>query len=78
MIILAMLKSILNARKKLEEIYNRTQIKIVKDRVSAYVFLMTSLDFCFEQGSYEDAAENVQKSYKIFHEFGDKLNKRQY
>jgi predicted methyltransferase MtxX (methanogen marker protein 4) len=66
------------ARQKLEEMGNRKQIKIMTDRVSAYIFLINSLDFCFEQGSYEDAAENVQKSYKIFHEFGDKLNKRQY
>ena len=60
------------ARKKLEEIGNRTQIKIIKDRVSAYIFLMNSLDFCFEQGSYEDAAENVLKAYNIFLEFDDK------
>ncbi|MDD3052653.1 MAG: hypothetical protein PHR06_16155 [Candidatus Cloacimonetes bacterium] len=60
------------ARQKLEEISNRTQIKIVKDRVSAYIFLMNSIDFCFEQGSYEDAAENVRKACKIFHEFDDK------
>ena len=33
---------------------------------------MNSLDFCFEQGSYEDAAENVRKACKIFHEFDDK------
>jgi tetratricopeptide (TPR) repeat protein len=60
------------ARRKLEEIGSRTQIKVIKDRVSAYVFLMNSLDFCFEQGSYEDAAENVRKACKIFHEFDDK------
>lgn len=60
------------ARQKLEEIGNRTQIKTIKDRVSAYVFLMNSLDFFFEQGSYEDAAENVRKACKIFHEFDDK------
>ena len=60
------------ARQKLEEIGNRTQIKIIKDRVSAYVFLMNSLDFCFEQESYKDAAENVRKACKIFHEFDDK------
>ncbi len=60
------------AREKLEEISSRTWIKIIKDRVSAYVFLINSLDFCFEQGSYEDAAENVRKACKIFHEFGDK------
>jgi tetratricopeptide (TPR) repeat protein len=60
------------ARQKLEEIGSRTQIKIVKDRVSAYVLLMNSIDFCFEQGSYEDAAENVRKACKIFHEFDDK------
>ena len=60
------------ARQKLEEIGNRTQIKIIKDRVSAYVFLMSSLDFCFEQGSYEDAAENVRKACKIFHKYDDK------
>lgn len=61
-----------SARQKLEEIGNRTQIKIIKDRVSAYVFLINSLDFCFEQGSYEDAAENVRKACKIFYEFDDK------
>lgn len=60
------------ARRKLEEIGNRTQIKIITDRVSAYVFLMNSLDLCFEQGSYEDAAENVLKAYNIFLEFDDK------
>ncbi len=61
------------AREKLKEIRgNRTQIKIIKDRVSAYVFLMNSINFCFEQGSYEDAAENVRKACKIFHEFDDK------
>ncbi|MHB8100971.1 MAG: hypothetical protein ACYDEF_02055 [Methanosarcina sp.] len=60
------------AVEKLTEIRDRTQIKIVKDRVSAYVFLMNSLDFCFEQESYKDAAENVRKACKIFHEFDDK------
>lgn len=60
------------ARRKLEEIGNRTHIKIISKRVSAYVFLMNSLDFCFEQGSYEGAAENVLKAYNIFLEFGDK------
>jgi hypothetical protein len=60
------------ARQKLEEISIRTQSKIMKDRVSAYIFLMNSLDFCFEQGSYEDAAENVRKACKIFREFDDK------
>mgnify|MGYP000914512118 CR=1 FL=1 len=60
------------ARQKLEEIGSRTQIKIIKDRVAAYVFLMNSLDFCFEQGSYEDAAENVLKAYNIFLKYDDK------
>jgi hypothetical protein len=60
------------AREKLEEISSRTRIKIIKDRVSAYVFLMNSLEFCFEQGSYDDAAENVRKACKIFHGFDDK------
>jgi hypothetical protein len=60
------------ARQKLEEIGSRTQIKIIKDRVSSYVFLINSLEFCFEQGSYEDAAEDVRKAWKIFHDYDDK------
>ena len=60
------------AVEKLDEIGKRTQIKIIKDRVSAYIFLMQSLDVCFNHDSYKEAAKNVKEGCKIFREYGDK------
>ncbi len=60
------------AVKKLKEIRDRTQIKIMKDRVSAYIYLMQSLVDCFNKDSYEAAADNVRKGCKIFREYGDR------
>jgi hypothetical protein len=60
------------AVEKLKEIRNRTQIKIIKDRVSAYIHLLQSLVDCFNNDSYKEAAENVKEGCKIFREYGDK------
>ena len=60
------------AVEKLKEIRDRTQIKIIKDRVSAYIHLLQALVDCFNNYSYKEAAENVKEGCKIFHEYGDK------
>ena len=60
------------AIKKLEEIRDRTQIKIIKDRVSAYIFLMQSLVDCFNKDLYEEAADKVKKGCNIFRGYGDR------
>jgi predicted transcriptional regulator len=61
-----------HAVKKLTEIRDRTRIKIIKDRVSAYIHLLQALVDCFNKGSYHEAAENVNEGCKIFCEYGDK------
>jgi hypothetical protein len=60
------------AVEKLTEIRDRTQIKIIKDRVSAYIHLLQALVDCFNKDSYKEAAENVKQGCKIFREYGDK------
>jgi hypothetical protein len=60
------------AVEKLEEIKERTQIKIIKDRVSAYIHLLQALVDCFNNDSDREAEENVKKGCKIFREYGDK------
>jgi len=60
------------AVEKLKEIRGRTQIKIIKDRVSAYIHLLQALIDCFNNDSYKEAAENVKEGCKIFREYGDK------
>jgi len=60
------------AVEKLREIRDRTQIKIIKDRVSAYIHLLQALIDCFNKDSYREAAENVKEGCKIFREYGDK------
>ena len=60
------------ALKKLEEIRDRTQIKIIKDRVSAHIYLMTAIINCFRRETYEEAGENVMEARKIFRESDDK------
>ena len=60
------------ARKKLEEIRDRTEIKIINDRVSAYVFLMNALVDSFRKGRYDDAKDNIREAYKIFDKYNDK------
>ena len=60
------------ARKKLEEIRDRTQIKIINDRVSAYVFLMNALIDSFRKESYDDAKENIRQACRIFDKYDDK------
>ena len=60
------------ARKKLEEIRDRTHIKIIKDRVSAYVFLMNALVDSFKKENYDDAKENIRQACRIFDEHNDK------
>ncbi|WP_255336953.1 hypothetical protein, partial [Methanosarcina sp. KYL-1] len=59
------------AVEKLTEIRDRTQIKIIKDRVSAYIYLLQALVDCFTKESYTEAAENVKLGCKIFRECGD-------
>lgn len=61
-----------HAVEKLKEIRDRTQIKIIKDRVSAYIYLLQALVDCFNKDSYKEAAENVKEGCKIFSEYGDK------
>jgi hypothetical protein len=60
------------AVEKLKEIRDRTQIKIIKDRVSAYIYLLQALVDCFSEEAYTEAAKNVKKGCKIFREYGDK------
>ncbi|AKB74101.1 Clp amino terminal domain protein [Methanosarcina lacustris Z-7289] len=60
------------AVEKLTEIRDRTQIKIIKDRVSAYMYLLKALVDCFTTDSYKEAAANVKEGCKIFREYGDK------
>lgn len=60
------------AVEKLKEIRDRTQIKIIKDRVSAYIHLLQALVDCFNNDSYKEAAENVKEGCKIFREYEDK------
>ncbi len=60
------------AVEKLTEIKDRTQIKIIKDRVSAYIYLLQALVDCFTTDSYKEAAANVKEGCKIFREYGDK------
>ncbi len=60
------------AVEKLKEIRDRTQIKIIKDRVSAYIHLLQALVDCFNNDSYKEAAENVKEGCKIFSKHGDK------
>ncbi len=60
------------AVKKLKEIRDRTLIKIIKDRVSAYIHLLQALVDCFNKDSYKEAAQNVKEGCKIFREYGDK------
>lgn len=60
------------AVKKLTEIRDRTQIKIIKDRVSAYIHLLQALVDCFTEEAYTEAAKNVKEGCKIFREYGDK------
>ena len=60
------------AQKKLEEIRDRTQIKIIKDRVSAYVFLMNALIDSFRKESYDDAKKNIREACRIFDRYEDK------
>src|SRR5665647_1544639 len=59
------------AVEKLKEIRDRTQIKIIKDRVSAYIHLLQALADCFNKDSYKEAAENVKEGCRIFREYGD-------
>ena len=60
------------AVEKLKEIRDRTQIKIIKDRVSAYIHLLQALVDCFSKDSYKEAEENVIEGCRIFREYGDK------
>ncbi|AKB32427.1 hypothetical protein MSSIH_1737 [Methanosarcina siciliae HI350] len=60
------------AVEKLKEIRDRTQIKIIKDRVSAYICLLQALVDCFTEEAYTEAAKNVKEGCKIFREYGDK------
>ncbi len=60
------------AVEKLKEIRDRTQIKIIKDRVSAYIHLLQALIDCFNKDSYREAAKNVKEGCRIFREYGDK------
>jgi hypothetical protein len=60
------------ALEKLKEIRDRTQIKIIKDRVSAYIHLLQALVDCFNNDLYKEAAENVKEGCKIFCEYEDK------
>ena len=60
------------AQKKLEEIRDRTQIKIINDRVSAYVFLMYALVDSFRNDEFYEAKKNIREAYKIFDKYDDK------
>src|SRR5665647_1015813 len=60
------------AVEKLKEIRDRTQIKIIKDRVSANIYLLQALVDCFNKDSYKEAAENVKQGCSVFLECGDK------
>jgi hypothetical protein len=60
------------AVEKLTEIRDRTQIKMIKDRVSAYIYLLQALVDYFTKDSYNKAAENVREGCRIFRECGDK------
>jgi hypothetical protein len=61
-----------HAIEKLKQIRDRTQIKIIKDRVSAYIYLLQALVDCFSKDSYNEASENVKAACRIFKEYGDK------
>jgi len=60
------------ALKKLQEIRDRTQVKIIQDRGSAYVHLMQAAVDCFRHDSYEVAKDNVRAACTIFNEYNDK------
>ncbi|MCK5661561.1 MAG: hypothetical protein KAH86_09385, partial [Methanosarcinales archaeon] len=64
------------ALKKLQEIRDRTQVKIIKDRVSAYVNLMQAVVDCFRHDTYEAAKGNVKAACTIFNEYADEDGKK--
>jgi Fe2+ transport system protein FeoA len=64
------------AVKKLTEIRDRTQIKTIKDRVSAYIYLLQALVDCFTEEAYTEAEKNVKEGCKIFSEYGDKQGQK--
>ena len=65
-------KEFRSALKKLKEIEERTQIKPIKDRVSAYVYLMDALADCFRRDTYAAARAKVRAACEIFHKCDDR------
>lgn len=60
-----------HAVEKLNEIRNRTWIKVIKDRVSAYIYLLQAFVDCFTENSFTEVAENIKKGCRIFQEYAD-------
>lgn len=64
------------ARERLERIKERTPIKVIQDRASAYVYLLNALVKSFRKDRFNEAKSDIQEACSIFEMYDDMDGKK--